>query len=155
MTSTDIYGYGDASNTYGYGDASPDTYNKLGYESTSCDADKYGCGSEKVESNPYGYGDSNPYDYGDSNPYGYGDDSSMALDAPPRRERPRRRCSVTKYSLEATEEVKESVENNEMMLTDEDPAPSSSRELSVDEEMLDKEMKDGSKKKKRWFSRKK
>ena len=55
----------------------------------------------------YGYGDAAPaedYGYGDSAPddYGYGDAEPAA--APPSdKKRPKRRCSVTKFSLEEEE----------------------------------------------------
>jgi hypothetical protein len=165
MTSTNIYGYEDTTNAYGYGDASPDTDSKLGYEAPTpcCDTDKYGYGPSKDESNnPYGYGDSNPngngnsnqHGYGDTNPYGYGNETQP--EQPPRRERPRRRCSVTKYSLEeAQQQVKEIIDSKtdeapSLALTDE--APSSSLDFSVEEVSPEKKTKSS---KKRWFSRRK
>lgn len=113
MATSDPYGYGDATpdvSSYGYGDASPDT-------------NAYGYGDASPDSNPYGYGDSNTYEYGDANPYGYGDANPPA-EGHARRERPRRRCSVTKYSLDAQDEVKATDAATEK-------APSDS-EMSVD-----------------------
>jgi hypothetical protein len=83
---------GDASNVYGYGDTSD-----LGYGSTT----------QSSETNPYGYGEEKsspaPAANGDaSNVYGY-----TSQDAQPsrRRDRPRRRGSVTKYSLDELQDV--------------------------------------------------
>lgn len=65
-----------STNIYGYGDATPANFSKLGYESTSCDTEKYGYGPIKEESNnAYGYGDS-------SSPYGYGDQAEK-MEQPP------------------------------------------------------------------------
>jgi hypothetical protein len=146
MTSTNIYGYEDTTtNDYGYGDASPDTYSKLGYEATPCDTDKnapsdtdkYGYGPSKDESDPYGYGDSN------------GDNNEPQMEQPRRRERPQRRCSVTKYTVEEVQErVKESMIESSEGLTDEEP----SSELSIEGVRSAKAPKST---KKRWFSRKK
>ena len=83
------YGYGDSAPDYGYGDASPDQ--------------DYGYGDAKPDED-YGYGDAAPdqdYGYGDAAPdqdYGYGD--AAPDEAPPKR-KPKRRCSVTKFSLDA------------------------------------------------------
>jgi hypothetical protein len=110
MTDVD-YGYGDAgadNNDYGYGDAAPDGTD-YGYGAP--DNTDYGYGAP--DSTDYGYGapDSNDYGYGDQAPatdYGYGDQSDYGYgDAPveqpkPKKERPKRRCSVTKYSLDST-----------------------------------------------------
>lgn len=67
----------------------------------------YGYGDQNMD---YGYGDQNnstEYKYGDSSnmDYGYGDSAPAepAKEAPKAR-RPRRRCSVTKYSLQETAE---------------------------------------------------
>ena len=84
------YGYGDQ-NDYGYGDSGPD----MGYGDASPDM---------------GYGDAAPdssmdYGYGDATPdmdYGYDDASPDPEPAPIEDKRPKRRCSVTKFSL-ATE----------------------------------------------------
>jgi hypothetical protein len=75
-------GYGEASPGMGYGDASPD----MGYGSAAPDS-----------SMDYGYGDATP-----DMDYGYGDASPDPVPAPKEDKRPKRRCSVTKFSL-ATE----------------------------------------------------
>ena len=84
MASADIYGYEDA-NPYGYGDASPD-------------------GDSAMDTTDYGYGDttSSTPSSNEDNPYGYGDMDygDQQSGGEPRRERPRRRCSVTKYSID-------------------------------------------------------
>jgi hypothetical protein len=101
-----MYGYEEA-NPYGYGEATPSDASKLGYESTS--DNKYGY--ESTETNGSSHSNNDPYGYGDSNPYGYGDDSQA--EAPRARERPRRRGSVTKFSLdEDVQEVKASFESD-------------------------------------------
>jgi hypothetical protein len=87
------YGYGDAhpSEDYGYGDAQPDYW----YGDAMPEED-YGYGATD-----YGYGDSNPdedYGYGATEDYGYGDADAQPV--PQEKRRPKRRCSVTKYSLE-------------------------------------------------------
>ena len=113
-SSSDPYGYGDAApttanNPYGY--ESTDRNNPYGYGDTSDAASKYGYGDDNDAANKYGYGDdSNPYGYGDTNtaqPHHLRSQSSDSLSSDPRRrrDRPRRRGSVTKYSLEATQEV--------------------------------------------------
>lgn len=92
-------GYGDAQPDYGYGDGAPAT--DYGY----------GDGSPSTD---YGYGDAAPsvdYGYGDDAPatdYGYGD-SAPAQPAEPKR-RPKRRCSVTKFSLQSPEAAKQELE---------------------------------------------
>jgi hypothetical protein len=76
------YGYGDVD--YGYGDSAPAT--------------DYGYGDAAPSDQPdYGYGDAAPAEQMD---YGYGD--AAPEEAPPKDRRPKRRCSVTKFSL-ATE----------------------------------------------------
>jgi hypothetical protein len=76
------YGYGDVD--YGYGDSAPAT--------------DYGYGDAAPSDQPdYGYGDAAPVEQMD---YGYGD--AAPEEAPPKDRRPKRRCSVTKFSL-ATE----------------------------------------------------
>ena len=84
------YGYGE--NDYGYGDGKPDD-GDYGYGDAKPDepAD-YGYGDAKSDDDPYGYGNAQP----DNTDYGYGDSEP----APPKTRRPKRRCSVTKYSLE-------------------------------------------------------
>lgn len=103
MTMSD-YGYEDAEPDYGYGDSSPD----YGYGDAKPNED-YGYGDAKPDED-YGYGDAKPdedYGYGDAKPnedFGYGDakpdDAASAPAAPAGNRRPKRRCSVTKYSLE-------------------------------------------------------
>ena len=90
------YGYGDQ-NDYGYGDESPD----MGYGDAAPDDYGYGDASPDM-----GYGDASPdMGYGDAAPdmdYGYGDASPDPVPEPKEDKRPKRRCSVTKFSL-ATE----------------------------------------------------
>ena len=98
------YGYGDAApdTDYGYGDGAPDNTD-YGYGDSQPD---YGYGETQTD---YGYGDAQPdYGYGDqgnaADQYGYGDMGyGDAAPAPPSAEtkRPKRRCSVTKYSLQS------------------------------------------------------
>jgi hypothetical protein len=60
-------------------------------------ADDYGYGGDSAPDD-YGYGDSAPDDYG----YGPTDDveqDTVAEEIAPKRRTPKRRCSVTKYSL--------------------------------------------------------
>ena len=94
------YGYGDAEPDYGYGgqdmgygDAQPD----YGYGDQDMG---YGDGAPDM-----GYGDAQPdYGYGDASPdedYGYGD--APPPQPAPEAHRPKRRCSVTKYSLTSAE----------------------------------------------------
>jgi hypothetical protein len=86
------YGYGDQED-FGYGDAAPDT--DYGYGDTTQDMD-YGYGDTPAPEQPdYGYGDAAPED-----DYGYGDSAPEPV--PQKDRRPKRRCSVTKFSL-ATE----------------------------------------------------
>lgn len=115
--SDDKYGYEPSapkedSDPYGYGSTAPSVSNN------SNDADKYGYGDDN-DANLYGYDDtsdnapmttrSSTHSTGsDSVDYGYGDDEA---DVRRRRERPRRRGSVTKYSLEATQEVQQEFQN--------------------------------------------
>ena len=106
------YGYGDAQPEYGYGDAQPEYGNAqpdYGYGDAQPD---YGYGDAQPD---YGYGDAQPdYGYGDAQPdYGYGDAQPdeappahacaepMAADASKKEKRPKRRCSVTRFSIEA------------------------------------------------------
>ena len=124
--SDDKYGYepavpkGDADDPYGYGPAAP----SVSRHSDDDDAAKYGYGDDDNNNNNntanlYGYGDtsdsaplvnrSSTHSTGsESVDYGYGDDEA---DVRRRRERPRRRGSVTKYSLEATQEVQQEFQN--------------------------------------------
>lgn len=99
------YGYGDTQNTdygysnqnmdydYAYGDQNITT--DYGYEENTAD---YGYDSQPSGTD-YGYGDPEPsnidMDYGDSKP-------AEPAKPEPKARRPRRRCSVTKYSLEET-----------------------------------------------------
>jgi hypothetical protein len=100
---------------YGYGDAAPDTA-------------KYGYGDAEPDTNNYGYGDAEPdYGYGDDSPstsnaannsksnsggdvdYGYGDAAPTdyaGQDGEEPKRRPRRRNSVTRYSLVCQDQVK-------------------------------------------------
>ena len=114
VTSADKYGYGDTSVTsadkYGYGDTSNTTSaDKYGYGDTSntTSADKYGYGdtSNTSAEDKYGYGDTSNTSGEDK--YAYGDTTSThsGQSADSQRHRPRRRGSVTKYSLEATATV--------------------------------------------------
>ena len=91
--SMDELGYGQADDVLGYGQAEPtQDPNKYGYD----DRDSSNCG--------LGYGSNHSVDLG----YGYGDEGCGGGEQPPRRrERTRRRCSITKYSLDAQEEVKQ------------------------------------------------
>jgi hypothetical protein len=90
------YGYGEPEPDYGYGDDPPAAATDYGY------GDDAGGGGED-----YGYGDAAPggddYGYGDAAPggtdYGYGDDEPTPL--PKAAGRPKRRCSVTKFSLDS------------------------------------------------------
>ncbi len=98
-------GYGDNNADYGYaaqtdfafGDSQPSS--SYG-ESQPSNAD-YGYGDSAPSNTDYGYGDSPPgntdYGYGDSEP-------AESVKEEPKTRRPRRRCSVTKYSLEETAE---------------------------------------------------
>lgn len=115
---TDDYGYGDAKpdTDYGYGDATPDT--DYGYGDATPDmgygdaAPDMGYGDARPDTD-YGYGDAAPssaaassqaeYGYGDAAPdMGYGDaspDADRATELVETKKRPKRRCSVTRYSL--------------------------------------------------------
>ncbi len=117
---SDPYGYGDGApaannddnSKYGYGDGGPDTANSAAIPD---DAAKYGYGDDDNAASPYGYGDTSDniplgnrstHSSGssDSVEHAQGDDEGEVRR---RRERPRRRGSVTKYSLEATEMVQQ------------------------------------------------
>jgi hypothetical protein len=88
------YGYGEPEPNYGYGDE------------PAAETD-YGYGDEPAAEADYGYGDAAPatddYGYGDAAPvtddYGYGNDEPTPL--PKAAGRPKRRCSVTKFSLDS------------------------------------------------------
>lgn len=95
MSASVDYGYGDSPD-YGYGDSMQQDY---GYGEPQPD---YGYGEPQPD---YGYGDSKPkeadYAYGDSAPsdeYGYGD-AKPDDPVPQEDRRPKRRCSVTRYSI--------------------------------------------------------
>jgi hypothetical protein len=96
------YGYGDGAPEvdYGYGESAPET--DYGY-GDAAPGSAYGYGNSASEPD-YGYGNAAPADYGygdaapDSNGYGYGD--AEPAPEPTRRNAPKRRCSVTKYSLD-------------------------------------------------------
>lgn len=85
------YGYGDdaAPTDYGYGDGGAEDY---GYGDAAPEAD-YGYGDAAPDADPYGYGDAAP-----EAEYGYGDEPAP-MEAP--KTRPKRRCSVTRFSIEA------------------------------------------------------
>jgi hypothetical protein len=112
---TDPYGYGDSSATksvdkYGYGDTSAnDNVSKYGYgDGSPHDTAKYGYGdTSQDDTSKYGYGDASPKD--EVSAYGYGDGSpdgqSSGNGEEPHR-RPRRRNSVTRYSIVAQDAVK-------------------------------------------------
>mmetsp|Transcript_2812 Transcript_2812/g.4498 ORF Transcript_2812/g.4498 Transcript_2812/m.4498 type:complete len:212 (-) Transcript_2812:221-856(-) len=114
--SADKYGYGD----YGYGDAAPDSADKYGYgDAAPDDAAKYGYGDSQPSNGnnnsntDYGYGDAQPdYGYGDAAPTDYG---STDGDGEPKR-RPRRRNSVTRYSLVCQDQVKNEFAAHENMI---------------------------------------
>jgi hypothetical protein len=116
MASADIYGYGEEPPPYrasmddlGYGPVNDDV---LGYGPevpTQQDSNtKYGGYRGGSNTDGLGYGSNHSADLG----YGFGDDDG-AGGAPPRRERTRRRCSITKYSLDAQEEVKQIFQDND------------------------------------------
>jgi len=94
------YGYGDAgAEDYGYGDANPDQ--DYGYGDASPDQG-YGYGDASPDQD-YGYGDASPdqdYGYGDASPDEPAAPEPVAAAQPPRRKGPKRRCSITKFSLE-------------------------------------------------------
>jgi hypothetical protein len=90
------YGYGPTDDVdYGYGTAEPDDVD-YGYGEAKPD-DDYGYGEAKPDED-YGYGATTTTDYG------YGDDvpALQQEQEPPRRKQVKRRCSVTKYSLEGS-----------------------------------------------------
>lgn len=88
-------GYGDAEE-YGYGESAP-AEPDLGYGHAAPDTDDYGYGDATPDTDDYGYGDASP----DDMDMGYGE----AAPQPPAAEkkRPKRRCSVTKFSLVSTD----------------------------------------------------
>lgn len=93
------YGYGATDPDYGYGDAKPEL--DYGYGDAAPNDADYGYGDAKPDEADYGYGDAKPdepdYGYGETD-YGY-DDPTQQKEEPTRK--PKRRCSVTKYGLEA------------------------------------------------------
>lgn len=98
------YGYGDDAAAYGYGDDAPDygygddAVPDYGYGDAAAD---YGYG----DTEDLGYGATEDYGYGDQgDPYGYGDaapDEAPGPLPPKTEKRPKRRCSVTRFSIEA------------------------------------------------------
>jgi hypothetical protein len=97
------YGYGDATpeTDYGYGDGAPET--DYGYGDAAPQTN-YGYGSAKPDTD-YGYGDAKPdtdYGYGDAagTDYGYGTEEPAGNSE---RQPVKRRCSVTKYSLQTAQ----------------------------------------------------
>jgi hypothetical protein len=148
MASADIYGYGEEPQPYrasmdelGYG---PVNDHVLGYGPTVPTLQdpntKY---RDSSSHDGLGYGSSHSDDLG----YGFGDDDDGAGGAPPRRrERTRRRCSITKYSLDAQEEVKQIFhDDNREALLDQDHhhSPSSEDECCDMSLALDDEEGDG------------
>jgi hypothetical protein len=110
-----------STNMYGYEDANP---SKLGYEpsSTTCDAGKYGYGSTDTTND-----DAN-------NKYGYDLGHGSTQERPVCRDRARRRCSVTEYSLEAQRKVAkedETYQGDAMLTDDESPSCDFSMDLSA------------------------
>jgi hypothetical protein len=94
------YGYGDAQPDYGYGDGAP---------SNSSNSVDYGYGDAQ---NEYGYGDASPSINRDTScndvqpDYGYGDGSPEEGSSDEPKRRPRRRNSVTRYSIVCQDAVK-------------------------------------------------
>jgi len=102
------YGYGDAKpdgQDYGYGDAKPDDQD-YGYGDAKPDDQDYGYGDAKPDDQDYGYGDAKPDEDQELQRCGVGrtqSDDGIEYGQPTiRRFRPKRRCSITKYSLEAS-----------------------------------------------------
>jgi hypothetical protein len=128
----DIYGYGDAapdgtntapdSNDYGYGDAAPDEIRPKDngghgdYNSGYNDASGGG-GARRVKRNPSANKDdtlnaASTHSVASAESYGeYGEDTEQ-----PRRQRYRRRGSVTKYSVDGQEEVKKEHEQHQNVI---------------------------------------
>jgi hypothetical protein len=130
----DIYGYGDAapdgtntapdSNDYGYGDAAPDEIRPKDnaghgdYNSGYNDANGGGGGgAHRVRRNPSGNSNDtlnaeSTHSVATAESYGeYGEDTEQ-----PRRQRYRRRGSVTKYSVDGQEEVKKEHEQHQNVI---------------------------------------
>ena len=114
---------GDSANPYRYEDpdaAATKQANPYGYEDMNMDNDRSSnreaatTSTDTTSSNPYGYEDpdatpSNPYGYGDTQDFKLGFGASYEQPACRRRHPgPKRRGSVTKYSLEAQAKVVES-----------------------------------------------
>jgi hypothetical protein len=91
------YGYGDepaAETDYGYGDE-PAAETDYGYgDDPAADGADYGYGDAAPATDDYGYGDAAPA----TDDYGYGDEPTPL---PKAAGRPKRRCSVTKFSLDS------------------------------------------------------
>lgn len=92
---------------YGYGDAAPSDPVDYGYGDDAAPAVDYGYGDAPAAAEDYGYGEAAPdYGYGDAAPappaqdYGYGDDAAPAAEPSQESRRPKRRCSVTRYTIE-------------------------------------------------------
>lgn len=84
--------------------------NVNGYGKATIGTEAAGYAQDAAQSNmDYGYGYDDPYGYGDAkpggNPYGYGDGQPQEEASP--RPRPKRRCSVTKFSLESAAEIQQ------------------------------------------------
>lgn len=106
-STTPDLGYGGTTPDLGYGGTTQDlgygsTTTELGYASTTQDLGY--CNTPNL-----GYGSVNEgVGYGQDLRYGYnGGSRRTATEKPSRRERPRRRCSVTKYSLSAQAQVQQ------------------------------------------------
>jgi hypothetical protein len=100
------YGYGDCQPDYGYGDGAP-TVVDYGYNNNGAaaadHANKKSVTADHAAVMDYGYGDGSPT--ADPMDYGYGDgspDEAPVSDPAMSQEdrRPKRRCSVTKYTIE-------------------------------------------------------
>jgi hypothetical protein len=126
-SATADYGYDDAQPDYGYGDT--DRYGYEKYDRHDVNPSSKNKGNKDAD---YGYGDAQPstnhhggnktddttdYGYGDVD-YGYGDatpdggDNNTGDDDEPKR-RPRRRNSVTRYSIVCQDQVKDEFASHE------------------------------------------
>jgi hypothetical protein len=141
------YGYGEEPD-YGYGDE------------PAAETD-YGYGDEPAAEADYGYGDAAPatddYGYGEAAPesdYGYGDDAPTPL--PKAAGRPKRRCSVTKFSLDSGPPPVAALEEAAPEDNEKDTEATASCNVSDDGEDLDQvpaELGDPGKKKKTMMSK--
>jgi hypothetical protein len=143
------YGYGEPEPDYGYGDEPA--------------AEDYGYGDEPTPEADYGYGDAAPatddYGYGDGGApggtdYGYGDDEPTPL--PKAAGRPKRRCSVTKFSLDSGPPPVAALEESAPEDNEKNTEATASCNVSDDGEDLDQvpaELGDPGKKKKTMMSK--